>query len=332
MDAVSSNVLPSPSGRCEPDNSTPPIAPSSLYSSSPTVLSACVGNGSTHFQSQISQYNPPLNSVLESHARFPSNFSCTYPDTLVPPVSDRTRPSSALKSNVRTVFKPSESNEESRIAYAQSSPGAAPLGGDIKGGLESTHFKHNYSPYQQNHFGPAPQTMCSITLPTMAPINPKPHTTEDTYFAPRVAHLDGFLPQQPHSQEFSMGLFGRSGGHTYGYKFMERECGLTDSYEHSTALDNVATPGSVKRHKPSRKQPWQPSDDDEYLIKLKDEDQLPWKEIILRFEKERRGSHRVPALQMRLKRIKDRLARLSSGDSNKHRLLRQYRQHQSTSL
>ena len=43
------------------------------------------------------------------------------------------------------------------------------------------------------------------------------------------------------------------------------------------------------------------------LLRLKDEINLPWKDIALRFQLELGKSHQVPALQMRYKRLHERL-------------------------
>jgi len=49
------------------------------------------------------------------------------------------------------------------------------------------------------------------------------------------------------------------------------------------------------------------SEDDNLLLKLKDEEGLPWKGIALRFREVGRGEFRVPTLQMRYKRLKEKM-------------------------
>ncbi|KAI9816695.1 MAG: hypothetical protein M1832_004983 [Thelocarpon impressellum] len=49
------------------------------------------------------------------------------------------------------------------------------------------------------------------------------------------------------------------------------------------------------------------SDEERLLLRLKDEVNLPWKDIALRFQLELGKSHQVPALQMRYKRLRERL-------------------------
>lgn len=49
------------------------------------------------------------------------------------------------------------------------------------------------------------------------------------------------------------------------------------------------------------------SEDDSLLLKLKDEEGLPWKLITARFKELHRGDFRVPTLQMRYKRLKEKM-------------------------
>lgn len=48
-------------------------------------------------------------------------------------------------------------------------------------------------------------------------------------------------------------------------------------------------------------------DDDRLLLQLKDDQSLPWKDIAARFQTETGKVHMIPALQMRYKRLKERL-------------------------
>jgi hypothetical protein len=49
------------------------------------------------------------------------------------------------------------------------------------------------------------------------------------------------------------------------------------------------------------------SPDDELLLQLKDEEGLPWKTIAIKFKEAGRGDFRVPTLQMRYKRLREKL-------------------------
>lgn len=63
-----------------------------------------------------------------------------------------------------------------------------------------------------------------------------------------------------------------------------------------------------KRRKSSvRAEQWHPSEADFLLLKLKDEESLPWKGIAQQFHDMGRGEFRVPTLQMRYKRLKEKM-------------------------
>lgn len=49
------------------------------------------------------------------------------------------------------------------------------------------------------------------------------------------------------------------------------------------------------------------TEDDSLLLKLKDDEGLPWKAIAQKFRDMSRGEFRVPTLQMRYRRLKDKL-------------------------
>lgn len=49
------------------------------------------------------------------------------------------------------------------------------------------------------------------------------------------------------------------------------------------------------------------TEDDNLLLKLKDEEGLPWKAIAQKFRDMNRGEFRVPTLQMRYKRLKEKM-------------------------
>ena len=49
------------------------------------------------------------------------------------------------------------------------------------------------------------------------------------------------------------------------------------------------------------------SEEESLLLRLKDEENLPWKDIALRFQADLGKVYQVPALQMRLKRLRERM-------------------------
>ena len=49
------------------------------------------------------------------------------------------------------------------------------------------------------------------------------------------------------------------------------------------------------------------NEEEQLLLKLKEEENLPWKDIATRFQTELGKSYQVPALQMRFKRLRERM-------------------------
>ncbi|KAI5842376.1 hypothetical protein BZA05DRAFT_344365 [Tricharina praecox] len=68
-----------------------------------------------------------------------------------------------------------------------------------------------------------------------------------------------------------------------------------------------SSPQPSKRRKSTSKEAWTMTEDDNLLLKLKDEEGLPWKAIAQRFRDLSRGEFRVPTLQMRYKRLKEKM-------------------------
>ena len=66
--------------------------------------------------------------------------------------------------------------------------------------------------------------------------------------------------------------------------------------------------GSRKRRRaPSQVGPIELNEEEQLLLRLKDEENLPWKDIAVRFQEELGKSYQVPALQMRFKRLRERM-------------------------
>ncbi|KAF2138269.1 uncharacterized protein K452DRAFT_328827 [Aplosporella prunicola CBS 121167] len=66
------------------------------------------------------------------------------------------------------------------------------------------------------------------------------------------------------------------------------------------------------------------SEEDRLLLRLKDEENLPWKEIAARFQTDMGKSFQVPALQMRLKRLRERLRVWTDMDVKALRMAHEY--------
>ena len=58
---------------------------------------------------------------------------------------------------------------------------------------------------------------------------------------------------------------------------------------------------------PSQAGPVELNEEEQLLLKLKEEENLPWKDIAVRFQTDLGKSYQVPALQMRFKRLRERM-------------------------
>ncbi len=66
--------------------------------------------------------------------------------------------------------------------------------------------------------------------------------------------------------------------------------------------------GQKKRKRaPSQARPIELNEEEQLLLKLKEEENLPWKDIATRFQTDLGKSYQVPALQMRFKRLRERM-------------------------
>ena len=66
--------------------------------------------------------------------------------------------------------------------------------------------------------------------------------------------------------------------------------------------------GQRKRKRaPSQNGPIELNEEEQLLLKLKEEENLPWKDIATRFQTDLGKSYQVPALQMRFKRLRERM-------------------------
>lgn len=78
--------------------------------------------------------------------------------------------------------------------------------------------------------------------------------------------------------------------------------------KHSLEEDEYSD-GSAKRRKRSDSNTSQQElgEEDRLLLRLKDEESMSWKDIAARFQSELGKTYQIPALQMRLKRLRERL-------------------------
>lgn len=66
------------------------------------------------------------------------------------------------------------------------------------------------------------------------------------------------------------------------------------------------------------------SDEDRLLLKLKEEESMPWKDIAARFQTDLGKCYQIPALQMRLKRLRERMRVWTEADVRALRMAHEY--------
>lgn len=66
------------------------------------------------------------------------------------------------------------------------------------------------------------------------------------------------------------------------------------------------------------------NEEDRLLMQLKDEENMPWKDIAAKFQSDLGKTYQIPALQMRLKRLRERLRVWSEADVRALRLAHEY--------
>jgi hypothetical protein len=66
------------------------------------------------------------------------------------------------------------------------------------------------------------------------------------------------------------------------------------------------------------------SDEDRLLLQLKEEESMPWKDIAARFQTDLNKNYQIPALQMRLKRLRERMRVWTETDIRALRMAHEY--------
>lgn len=66
------------------------------------------------------------------------------------------------------------------------------------------------------------------------------------------------------------------------------------------------------------------TEEDKLLLKLKEEDSMPWKDIAMRFQSDLGKQYQIPALQMRLKRLRERMRIWGEADVRALRIAHEY--------
>jgi hydroxymethylpyrimidine pyrophosphatase-like HAD family hydrolase len=66
------------------------------------------------------------------------------------------------------------------------------------------------------------------------------------------------------------------------------------------------------------------SEEDKLLLQLKEEESMPWKDIAARFQSDLGKTYQIPALQMRLKRLRERMRVWTETDLRALRLAHEF--------
>jgi hypothetical protein len=69
------------------------------------------------------------------------------------------------------------------------------------------------------------------------------------------------------------------------------------------------------------------SEEDKLLLRLKEEESMPWKDIAARFQSDLGKTYQIPALQMRLKRLRERMRVWTESDVRALRMAHEYWAH-----
>ncbi|KAF2656313.1 hypothetical protein K491DRAFT_597271 [Lophiostoma macrostomum CBS 122681] len=79
-----------------------------------------------------------------------------------------------------------------------------------------------------------------------------------------------------------------------------------------------------KRSDSNTTMPIELGEEDRLLIQLKDEESMPWKDIAARFQSDLGKTYQIPALQMRLKRLRERMRVWTDTDVRALRMAHEY--------
>lgn len=79
-----------------------------------------------------------------------------------------------------------------------------------------------------------------------------------------------------------------------------------------------------KRSESNNSAQFELSEEDKLLLQLKEEESMPWKDIAARFQSDLGKSYQIPALQMRLKRLRERMRVWTETDVRALRMAHEY--------
>lgn len=100
-----------------------------------------------------------------------------------------------------------------------------------------------------------------------------------------------------------------------------RSKGLKRSKEE---IDQLETSKRRRRSESTTSMPFELTEEDALLLKLKEEESMPWKDIAARFQDDLGKQYQIPALQMRLKRLRERMRVWTETDVRALRMAHEY--------
>jgi hypothetical protein len=88
--------------------------------------------------------------------------------------------------------------------------------------------------------------------------------------------------------------------------------------------ENAEMPKKRRRSKSSSSTQLEFTEEDKLLLKLKEDNTMPWKDIAARFQSEMGRQYQIPALQMRHKRLRERMRTWNEVDVSALRMAHEY--------
>jgi len=197
--------------------------------------------------------------------------------------------------------------------------------------LTAGHYENAYSTSRippPIELSPFPGHMMTYSRPKSSPSTFGPNVEdllfpanpfrmkEEGYPAPVYSMSPGSMPQKAHSPYFPSSDFTHSSNPSVSQNraapvpIAPDPIGVRqmNALKRMREDEEYADYGQKKRKRaPSQAGPIELNEEEQLLLKLKEEENLPWKDIAIRFQTDLGKSYQVPALQMRFKRLRERV-------------------------
>jgi len=174
-------------------------------------------------------------------------------------------------------------------------------------GSRSLHHVPNETPWSSNPLGI--HSSHDSYHPDFPTIIPSPRTSEPLMEL-SSGHLNSPQPRRIYTPIAPL-PFERPQPHT-GKRLREKDEDIPDESKKRKRSDSITSA-----------QP-ELSDEDKLLLQLKEEESMPWKDIAARFQSELGKTYQIPALQMRLKRLRERMRVWTDTDVKALRMAYEY--------